>query len=41
MTEQMYSIFNITAAFIIGILMIISGFVLAPSDFEKTKKESR
>jgi hypothetical protein len=41
MTESMYSIFNMVAAVVIGILMIISGFVLRPTGWDDEPKKSR
>lgn len=35
----MYSVFNIVAAVVIGILMIISGFVMRPTGWDDEPKK--
>lgn len=40
MTESMYSIFSIVVAVVIGVLMIISGFVLKPTGWDEKPKKA-
>jgi hypothetical protein len=39
MTEQMYSTFSIIATVVIGVLMVISGFVLRPTGLDEKPKK--